>query len=409
MYNSLLKIYHSDRSIGRSNYEKTYKSRYNSAICLNFYIHKDKAFFIETNELKKRIKEIYEMDKNIKPDINYLPSASKECFIKICLINEVVSSNEIEGIDITQRKIHHLFNELEKSENKKLEGLVSGYKKLMDTITIEKAEDIRKLYDNLLHEEIMNENSENRLDGELFRKYGVDVMSSSGTAKVVHRGVNSENKIIETMNKAINILKNEEIDILYRISIFHYLFGYIHPFYDGNGRTSRFISSYLLSKCLEPLIGYRISYVIQKNKTKYEQAFRTCNNSLNKGDLTPFVDMFIEVIYTSMKCLEDAFSDGKSKLKNYLLAFKKLELEISNEKVRTLYNYLLQVTLFTDYGFSIENLMVLTKSDKNSVVERLKVLRNCGILIEKKIGNEKFFTLDLEVVDKIILDNEQVD
>ncbi|WP_318259784.1 Fic family protein [Ruminococcus sp. YRD2003] len=68
------------------------------------------------------------------------------------------------------------------------------------------------------------------------------------------KGLAPESKIIDTMNKSLDVFNNNDIDIFMRIAVFHYLFGYIHPFYDGNGRTSRFISSYLLSRQLNPLI-----------------------------------------------------------------------------------------------------------------------------------------------------------
>lgn len=406
MYDSLLKIYHSDIS----NYNKLYESRFNSdfAIHLNFNIRNNQAFFIETPELMKKIISINKIDKNIWTLVDYLPRASITQFTKRCLIDEIVLSNKIEGVHSTRKEIDSLLADLEKHNTKKrFKGLVSKYKKLMEneTIPIDEAMDIRDIYNELVLDEVVENDSKNRPDGILFRKESVSVVSPTG--KEIHTGVCPENKIIEAMNNAIDVLKNEDIIDLFRISIFHYLFGYIHPFYDGNGRTSRFISSYLLSRCLEPLIGYRISYTIQENIKEYYEAFKICNDSRNKGDLTPFIYMFVDIIHTSMVQLEKALSSRKFALDRYLSAFT--ILTENDKKVWKLYNYLVQVTLFAEYGFSTKELMDITNESRNTVAKRLNVLQNCGILIEKKIGNEKFFTLDLEVVDKIILDNEQVD
>lgn len=406
MYDSLLKIYHSDIS----NYNKLYESRFNSdfAIHLNFNIRNNQAFFIETPELMKKIISINKIDKNIWTLVDYLPRASITQFTKRCLIDEIVLSNKIEGVHSTRKEIDSLLADLEKHNTKKrFKGLVSKYKKLMEneTIPIDEAKDIRDIYNELVLDEVVENDSKNRPDGILFRKESVSVVSPTG--KEIHTGVCPENKIIEAMNNAIDVLKNEDIIDLFRISIFHYLFGYIHPFYDGNGRTSRFISSYLLSRCLEPLIGYRISYTIQENIKEYYEAFKICNDSRNKGDLTPFIYMFVDIIHTSMVQLEKALSSRKFALDRYLSAFT--ILTENDKKVWKLYNYLVQVTLFAEYGFSTKELMDITNESRNTVAKRLNVLQNCGILIEKKIGNEKFFTLDLEVIDKIILDNEQVD
>ena len=43
-------------------------------------------------------------------------------------------------------------------------------------------------------------------------------------------------------------LNGDNINSIIRISIFHYLYSYVHPFYDGNGRINRLISSYYISK-----------------------------------------------------------------------------------------------------------------------------------------------------------------
>ena len=61
---------------------------------------------------------------------------------------------------------------------------------------------------------------------------------------------NTESKIIETMNQALTLLNDEDIDVLIRSAIFHFVFGFIHPFYNGNGRMARFISSYKMSDVL---------------------------------------------------------------------------------------------------------------------------------------------------------------
>ena len=102
------------------------------------------------------------------------------------------------------------------------------------------------------------------------------------------------------MNQSLQFLYDESYEYLIRIAVFHYLFGYIHPFYDGNGRTSRLISSYLLSQRLNNLIGYRISYTIKEHITKYYEAFKVCNHVNNRGDLTPFEKMFFDFVDISL-------------------------------------------------------------------------------------------------------------
>lgn len=400
MYDSLLKIFYSDTE----NYNRIYESRYNSdvAVRLDFTIHQNKAFFIETPELLKIIISIQKLDKDIQAFVGYLPNLSITQFTKRCLIDEIVLSNNIEGVHSTRKEIDSVLTDLEKSDTKKrFKGLVNKYIMLMsnDTIAIESAKDIRNIYDEIALPEVIEDDPSNFPDGEIFRKNSVSVLSPTG--KEIHKGLLPENKIIEAMNNAIYILNDNRIVDLLRVALFHYLFGYIHPFYDGNGRTSRFISSYLLSKQLEPLIGYRISYTIQENIKEYYDAFKTCNDPRNKGDLTPFLYMFTNIVYKSMYQLAQALSNRVSAMNHYLKAIPLLP-EGTNQKLSNVYDYLVQATLFAEHGISTKELIENTGESRNTIKKRLLTIESYGLLTEKKNGNEKFFTLNLNVVDEII-------
>ncbi len=404
MYDSLLKIYHSDIE----SYNKIFESRYNSdgAVHLDFFIHQNKAFFIETPELLKIIISIQQLDKDIQYFVGYLPNLSITQFTKRCLIDEIVLSNNIEGVHSTRKEIDSVLTDLEKSDTKKrFNGLVNKYIMLMsnETIAIESAKDIRDIYDELALPEVIEDDPSNFPDGEIFRKNSVSVLSPTG--KEIHTGLSPESQIIDAMNSAIEILNNAQLVDLFRVSIFHYLFGYIHPFYDGNGRTSRFISSYLLSKQLEPLIGYRLSYTIQENIKEYYEAFKTCNDPRNKGDLTPFLYMFSKIVHKSMYQLAKALSNRVTSLNHYRNAIPFLP-EGTNQKLYFVYDYLVQATLFAEHGISTKELIENTGESRNTIKKRLEVIKNNGLLVEKKNGNEKFFTLNLEMVDKFILKDE---
>lgn len=121
-------------------------------------------------------------------------------------------------------------------------------------------QDIRNFFDDFAHKEISKENPNRQLDGEIFRKDPVDIASAAG--KTIHQGLFPESVIISTMNEALKILHREDILVLVRLGLFHYFFAYIHPFYDGNGRTDRFITSYFLGKFSRryPLYGCPFIY-----------------------------------------------------------------------------------------------------------------------------------------------------
>lgn len=110
---------------------------------------------------------------------------------------------------------------------------------------------------------------------------------------MIYKGVQPESVIIKYITKSLEFLNRDDVNFLFRIAIFHYLFGYIHPFYDGNGRTSRFISSALLYENMRTdILAFRLSYTLKQNINEYYKVFKECNDPKNKGDLTPFVYMF---------------------------------------------------------------------------------------------------------------------
>ena len=89
----------------------------------------------------------------------------------------------------------------------------------------------------------------------------------------VHEGLYLESKIIEIMNQSLSLLNDENIDVLIRLVIFRFIFGYIHPFYYGNGRMTRFISSYKMSEVFNLAVCLKISYKIKEIRIQYQRMF----------------------------------------------------------------------------------------------------------------------------------------
>ena len=247
-------------------------------------------------------------------------------------------------------------------------------------------QDIRKVYDDIFYEEIKANDPDNLPDGEIFRRSGVGVQSA--TQKVIHKGLLPESKIIETFEQSLSVLNDDDIDIFIRIAVFHYLFGYIHPFYDGNGRTSRFISSYLLSRQLTPLIGFRLSYTIKENISKYYKAFDVCNDPHNKGELTPFVDMFLGIVELSMQQLAETLEEKKQKWDYYGKNVKKLPNAEKADMFR-LYDLLIQAALFSNIGIGRDELIKHMDLSENTVRSRLKLVPAAMLIENRQRAYEK--------------------
>ena len=191
-------------------------------------------------------------------------------------------------------------------------------------------------------DEVLRAAPSNKLDGKIFRAGSVDISSASG--KTIHRGLFPEETIISAMNAALHILYDEKMPLLIRLAIFHYAFAYIHPFYDGNGRTGRFIVSYFLAKRFHFIVALRLSYILKKNLKQCYELFKLTDAEINCGDLTPFITEFVSLIAATFDNVSDVLKrklNRLDKLSNLLLPV------VPNEPlIRKLYVLLLQTSSF---------------------------------------------------------------
>ena len=67
---------------------------------------------------------------------------------------------------------------------------------------------------------VLTEHSDWKPDGKIFRKDPVEI--TSATDKILHQGVYPEEKLIDNMSIALNILNDKEIPFLIRVIVFHY-------------------------------------------------------------------------------------------------------------------------------------------------------------------------------------------
>ena len=393
----LEKLYYKDRK----KYESEYLNRFNSisSVRLNVEINKNQAFFMIIPEIVNQIIKINEVNNRLNDMTNALPGIALNQYIKKCLIDEIVLTNEIEGVISTRRDINEILENVKNTEeHKRLIGLVNKYMRLNsdEKISIRNCQDIRNIYKELLWEEISNDDPENLPDGVYFRKNGVDVKSKFG--KTIHEGIMPEDEINRIMAMSLDILNDNSIGVLFRIAVFHYFFGYIHPFYDGNGRVSRFISSYLLSKNLNILTGYRLAYTIKENISLYYNGFKMVNEEKNKGDLTPFIISFFDIIIKMLNTLCESLSERIELIDYYYEISDKISDKDSEKNIIFI---LFQQTLFGELGICISDLITASKESEYMVRQTVKKLKGLKLLKEEKLGKKPLYCFDMDSVTNV--------
>lgn len=377
-------------------YESIYSARFNSeaSIKLPIKIHENIGFIFNANEITKLLVKIHKTNNKINLLRTHLPNVAINSYIIKSLKDEIALTNDIEGVRSTRKEIEDAIDSIKSDKSARFKGLVDKYFKLIsnEIIPLNNCEDIRTIYDALVLPEIEKENLP---DGILFRKEPVQVVSA--TQKEKHREIMPESKIIESLDLCLNFLKNDDIDNLIKISAFHYLFGYIHPFYDGNGRTSRFISSYLIKNELDVLLALKLSYTIKNNINKYYKAFDICNDMKNKGDITFFIITFLDLLSQASDDLYTKIADLNDQLNYYDNVINILVNEnFLNDKQAKCIFILCQNRLFDDTYMNMNILTGLLEKSETTTRKILKSLESKNMIVKCKNKNQYLYSANLD-------------
>lgn len=402
LYEPLRKIYYTRPQ----EHEKIYAERFNSSLTRQFDFPIQEfgrqksypAFFCYTEEFALLSEKIYGKHEELSQALKVAPPLVLEQFVLGSLVDEVRATSDIEGVHSTRREIKEVVAGL--TQSVRFSSIVSKYKSLLEDSArteFKTCQDVRTFYDEFAHKEVALLNPTNELDGILFRRDPVDVASPTG--KIIHRGVSPESRIIQMLGVALEVLNDTAIPLLARVAIFHYLFEYVHPFYDGNGRTARFIVSYFLSGRFNRLVALRLSVLIKKNRKKYYELFRETDSEWNCGDLTPFVLGFTEIIAATF---DDIISALNLKIMQLIKYQQRLsELAGDDALTQQIYTALLQSSVFFGGGISMARLMSVTGKSRNTLKARLAGIPSEHVIKVNGVGMLIFFKLNLAIFDKL--------
>ena len=374
-YESLLSIYYKRPSEWEQEYNARFNNLFTKHLPINIHQYnlkrRHQAFYCYTEESALLQDKIMSEFSGLQHILRSIPRVGIEQFLNSCLVSEIQSSNDIEGVYSTRKEIRTaLLATPEERLQMRLGGIVGKYTKIIYGTPLElvSCQDVRTLFDDLLSAEIGRSNPELLPDGRLFRASSVDIVTP--TQKITHQGIYPEEKIIQYMDKALIILHDQTIPYFNRVAIFHFLFGYIHPFYDGNGRMSRFITSCLLSDSLHPTVALQLSVMLKKQRQKYYRLFLDTEADINKGDLTPFIIGTLKFIFAAIAYTKDILSNKLESYKQYQTKIR--ALEIGDATTKAIYDVLLQAAIFSDIGATSNEIRLTIGKAENTVATRLK-------------------------------------
>lgn len=233
---------------------------------------------------------------------------------KIAKVQSVKSSNAIEGIVTSDKRIKEIVNQSSKPLNHN-ESEIAGYRDALNQIHLN-FEDIDFNENTILRlHEIMMSYSGYEYAG----KYKIDdnliiEEDKEGNRKIRYKPVPAKEtqKAMEQLVLAyMDASNNSNINQLLLIPCVILDFLCIHPFKDGNGRISRLLSLLLLYKNGFDA-GKYVSFEeqINNNKGYYYETLRKSSIGwdTNENTYVPFIQSFLSTLYMCYKKLDKRFN-----------------------------------------------------------------------------------------------------
>ncbi|WP_283679615.1 Fic family protein [Lentilactobacillus sp. Marseille-Q4993] len=345
-------------------------------------------FFVQTVKINALLNTITRNSKRITEIANNLPGVAKNSYIRKLLTREIYFTNEIEGVKTTKREIGTVISEMSSNHDAdtRLSSTVRMYSNtiLGKTYQIKSLNDIRKVYDELLKGEIAKDKLP---DGKTFRNRLVYIGNETNK---VHTPPVNENEIQEKLVSLISFMNDHIVMDILKAVVTHFMFENIHPFYDGNGRTGRYLlASYLASK-LDTFTGLSISGSIHSERSSYYKAFKQADAAENRADVTLFVSKLLEIIEQGQS---EVIEDMSKLIERLNFVNNKMTIRYEDKIQRSVMYIFAQSYIFSESvetGIIDNDLIEFMNNEdastykKNKIKEIIKEMEKTGDLIKVK-------------------------
>jgi len=207
-------------------------------------------------------------------------------------------------------------------------------------------------------------------------------LQNPNTGKIIYTPPEGEDRIRKKLKNLEEFIhKSDSLDPLIKMSLIHYQFEAIHPFFDGNGRTGRIIILlYLKLSGLLELPALYISKYIIENKNEYYISLRKVTE---KGEWTKWIIFMLDMIETTAKA-------DRNRIKYIEHLINQTSIEIMNKLPRIYSKDLIEILFRLPYT----KRSVLVKAGIGSLKTTgnyLAELEKKGFLKSEVVGKEKLY------------------
>lgn len=333
-------------------------------------------------------KKLHYLDFNFGAGIQkeqLLSDLDRQQYLNNALMEESIFSSMIEGATTTRVKAKEMLRKNKKPRNKSEQMILNNYEAIQ-FISEHQDQDLslEKLFE--IHQIVVKNTLEDEHIGVFRNTDDVHVMNEV-TGEIVHTPPKFQElePLMFSFCEFFNSNPKENfIHPIVKASILHFLIGYIHPFYDGNGRTARALFYWFLLKNGYWLTEYlSISRVIMETKSQYEKAY--LYTEVDEMDVSYFVHYQVKVLTKAFEDLKKYIAKKKKEQKKISKFF---QIESINERQAQI---LFWVERDSNRSFTvkeIENIFSVTNQTARTDLENLVDMRFLKkIAVDKKSSN----------------------
>lgn len=389
-YRSLARAFHADRTNNAfNNHAKLARQRLeaDSTFRTGVVTPLGELYAATPRETSLLMEKILLAERRISRLWNQFPGVMRWDYIRHSISEELFATNEMEGVRSTRKETREAVAAAEKARKggDDAKARFSEFAKLYlhltdrDSALPSGIADIRDIYDKVVLDEI---DKNDKPDGELFRKGDVEIQGPYGLA--IHNGVTGEGNISALLTSMIHLATSDEIPRLTAAIMSHFLFEYIHPFYDGNGRTGRYLLALYLNHDLTMPTVLSLSRTIAENKNAYYKAFMEAEDKLNCGELTFFVNTILGFIQRAQDELIDELEVRIDRLGKGEAVCDQLERKhgLSAKAVSILYGVIQEEMFDSSKSMTLDDAAYHIGLSKQSARKYVGELMDMGLVIQ---------------------------
>lgn len=271
-------------------------------------------------------------------DLLEIPVSIEEEIKKETIAKRVHYSTKIEGNNLKLNEVKEVLNNGKESHERNVLEVRNYYNALM--YLNKESETDNTITEDLIFK-VHNLVSGKHLTYKNNYRNNQNIVADSETGTIVYMPPEAKDvpSLMKQIIKEFNSKDTKDIPIPIKAGIFAYEFVTIHPFWDGNGRSSRLLATYILKAYNYDLKGF---YVMEEF---YDKNINDYYNSLqlglhhnyyfgrNKADITKWLEYFISIMADTFEAVGDRvkeiYKNSKEKM-NILDTLDKRERWVAN-------------------------------------------------------------------------------